>query len=142
MIRSSGMVLAQPRLGRPGVGVDDEDRVARPHLGLRIAAERAREALAHRRPVHARIRRVEGDLARARRRRVAVDRDARAVGPAVAHLAEHRPQVLTQALLDCRGLAEQPDDPAHSALSVLCGSFTSRDPDGFGMRSNRRSRRR
>ena len=42
-----GVVLAQPRLRGRRVGLDDEDRVARADLRLRIAAERARQAVAH-----------------------------------------------------------------------------------------------
>jgi hypothetical protein len=107
------VLLADPRLRRVGVGVDHEDGVAGPHLGLGIAAEPAREPVPHAPPVHRGIRRVQRHLARPGRRRVAIDRDARAVRPAVAHLGQHRPQMLTHALLEGSGLAEQPDDSAH-----------------------------
>ena len=45
--------------------------------------------------------------------RLAVDRDARGVRPAVGHLGEHRAEVGAEPLLDVRVLGEQSDDPAH-----------------------------
>ena len=58
-------------------------------------------------PSPRRVRREQRHLARARRRRVAVDRDARRVRPAVAHLDEHRAEVRAEALGDRRRLREQ-----------------------------------
>ena len=50
MIRSSGWRSRSQASGALGVGVDDEDRVARADLGLGVAAEGARQAVADARP--------------------------------------------------------------------------------------------
>ena len=57
--------------------------------------------------------RVERQLRHPVRDRVAIDGDAGAVRPAVAHLREHRHEVHAEVLLDRGRLREQPDDPAH-----------------------------
>ena len=115
MMRSSGWRSRSQASACVRVGVDHEDRVARADLGLRVAAERAGEAVAHRAPVVRGSGEKSETLLAPGRRRVAVDRDARAVGPAVAHLGEHRAEVLAELLADRRRLAEKPDDSAHGS---------------------------
>ena len=99
-MRSSGVVLGQPGLRAGGVGVGHDDRVAGAHLGLVVAAERGGQTVADEVPVLLGVGRVQRHLARAGRRGVAVEGDARAVGAAIAHLGEHRAQVLAEPILD------------------------------------------
>ena len=106
-----GTRRAHPRLGLGGLPGDDEDGVARAD-GVDLAADRRRD----RAPVLHRERRVERQLRQPLRDRVAVDGDAGAVRPTVAHLGEHRHEVHAETLLDLGSLREQSDDPAHSCL--------------------------
>ena len=110
-----GPVPAQPALGLVGIRLDVQHRVLRPRRGVLHAAECAGELAAERVPILTGIGAVQGELAPARRRRMAVDGDARAVRPAVAHLLEHGREVPAELRLELRRLAEQSDDPAHAA---------------------------
>ncbi len=108
-----GPVRAHPALGVGGIGIDDEDGVARANRRLGADGERVAEAVPHRSPLLSRVGRVEGQLARAARRRIAVDGDARRVRAAARHLDEHRGEVVAEALLDLGRLREEADDSAH-----------------------------
>ncbi len=115
--------LANPRLGVVRLRLDDEDRVARTHLGVGGAAEGLAKLARKRRPVLEGIGGEEGQLARAARSRVTIDRDARAVGPAIVHLGEHRAQVPPERLFDLSRFCEQPDNSAHMySTYILCDS--------------------
>src|SRR2546430_10227319 len=74
-------------------------------------------------PGHLGIERVDRDLARAARRRIPVDGDAGAVGPAIAHLLEHRGQVLPEPRLELGGDRKSTRlNSSHSQISyaVFC----------------------
>ena len=60
---------------------------------------------------------------------IAIDGDAGRIRPAIAHLAQHRCEVLAQAILDRRRLCEQTDDSAHGRASPLTG--WPRQPIGY-----------
>jgi hypothetical protein len=94
---------ADPGLDLGRRAVEHDDRVAR--VDGHVVAEAA--------PVLVRVLRVERQLGGAGRSRVAVERDARGVRPAIGHLAEHGAQVLPETRLDVRVLGEESDDSAH-----------------------------
>src|SRR6266536_650401 len=100
-----GMAGAYERLGLVGVALQQDHGMPRAQLDD-IGPER--------RPVEVLVGGVERELAPPVRRRVPVDGDSGAVRAAIVHLDEHRRQVLPEAGLELRRLAEQPDDPAHS----------------------------
>jgi hypothetical protein len=106
------IALVQPGLGLGGVGLDHDHRVASARLGI-ARAERLGERAADAGPVLLRVRAEERDLGRSGRRRVAVDRDACAVGAAVAQLEEHVPQMAPEALADVERLREESCDSTH-----------------------------
>ena len=106
-------VLADPSLGLGRVGPDDEDRVTRAHTRLARVAERTGERTRDVGPRLTWVGGEEGQLARAVRRRIAVDGDPGAVRPAVGHLLEHRGEMHAQLRLHLGRLREEPDDPAH-----------------------------
>src|SRR5207245_8509908 len=87
------------------IAVEHDDGVARPCVAD-VPAELA--------PVEVVVGRVERQLAAPGGRGLAVERDAGAVGSAVAHLDEHRGEVLTEPRLELGRLAEETDDSAHA----------------------------
>jgi hypothetical protein len=97
-----GTLGPQPRLHLRGLALEHHDGVARVH-----------GRVAERRPVLGRVRGEQRQLGRAGGRGVAIERDARGVGAAVGHLAEHRAEVRAETLLDLRRLGEQSDYSAH-----------------------------
>ena len=108
-----GSVGPHPTLGLGCVAIDDEHGVTGAHRRLRAGAEDLAEAVTYGLPPLARLGRVEGQLAGAARRRVAVDGDAGRVGATARHLDEHRGEMLAELLLEQGGLGEEADDPAH-----------------------------
>jgi hypothetical protein len=108
-----GMVPPHPSLRLRSVGLDDDHRVIGPDIGPGLAAEGIRETRADAVPTGRRRRRVQGQLAGAGRRGIAVDGDACAVGPAVRHLDEHRRGVEAELRLHVGRLGEETDDSAH-----------------------------
>ena len=112
-----GTVPPDPVLDLCRLALDDEDGVIGADAGFVRAAERGGELATEGVPGHRGVERVERELAGAARRRIPVDGDARAVGPAVAHLLEHRREVLPEPRLELRGLAEESDDSTHMVTS-------------------------
>src|SRR6266568_3040719 len=110
----------EPVLHVVRLAVHDEDGVIRPYSGFVCGAEHRGQLGAEAVPGHVGVEGVERQLARAARRRVAVDGYARAVGPAIAHLLEHRGQVLPEPRLELRGLAEESNDSTHMVTSYTC----------------------
>jgi hypothetical protein len=114
MIRRSGWWSCSHASARLGVGIDDEDRVACADLGLGVAAEGVRQAIADPTPLLVGIGREERDLARTGRHGVAIDGHARAVRAAVVELGEHRAEVLAEVLGHHGRLREEAGDSAHA----------------------------
>ena len=85
-----GVPFANPGLGLSRLRLHGQDGVGGANRGLGGGAEDRLELGGERLPILEGVRRVQGQLARARRRRITVDGDAGAVGPAVVHLDEHR----------------------------------------------------
>ncbi len=100
MTRKSGRFARTHAFGVRGIRVHDEDGVTRADAGLGGTAELVAEPGCQPRPVLARIRGEERQLARPGGRRIAIHRDAGTVRPAVVHLREHRSQMHAEALLD------------------------------------------
>src|SRR5262245_19423177 len=124
--RPPGAHNAELRVGLPHpplrglcLGPDCEDGVARADLRPGRASECLAELPADRNPVLQRVGGEESQLARAARRRITIDRNAGAVGPAVRHLLEHRAQVPSERLFDLSGFCEQPDDPTHMCSTYI-----------------------
>src|SRR5262249_59842511 len=112
-------------------------RESLPHVGLGVVritfGEHDRMSRAcldriERRPVVRVVGGVERQLAPAGRSGVAVDGDAGAVRPAVAHLHEHRGEVRAELRLELRVFAEQPDDPTHGVLLWRISTYDTRLP--------------
>ena len=83
----AGMRGPDRRLGLVGVALEQDDRVLRADVE-HLAADRV--------PVDRRVGAVQRELAPPVRSRVAVDRHARGIRPALVHLDEHRGQVLPE----------------------------------------------
>ena len=104
-----GAVLLGARLRVGRRAGSDEERVAvRARRGRPSPPSRSADRAASPR---ARSGEYSDELAVPVRHRVAVDGDAGAVGPAIAHLAQHRGEVLAEAILDRRRLANRPTIP-------------------------------
>ena len=103
MIRSCGWCSRSQACDSRRVAVDDDQRVADPNLRLTLAAERLAQLVAQRAPVVMRILGEQADLGRAGGNRVAVDRDAGAVGTALGHLGDHRAEVDAEVRAPSRG---------------------------------------
>ena len=99
-------------VGRAG---QRQQRVVVAHGRLTDGAEQVPDGL----PILMRARSAQHELGVPVRNRIAVDRNARGIGPAVAHLAQHGREVLTQAILDRGRLGKQADDSAHARESPL-----------------------
>ena len=109
------MVLGQPRLRVVGLGLDHERAVggadwrgsdAPPNGPLELGAELL--------PARIGARRVQRHLARARRRRIAVEGHAGAVGTPVRELREHRRQVRAELFAQRRRFCEKPSYATHA----------------------------
>jgi hypothetical protein len=109
------MRTLDPGLGFHRFGVDHHDRMARADARLGRAAEDIAELRRDGLPVLEWVGRVERQLARPGGSGVAVDGNPGAIGSAVAHLREHRGQVLAERAFDLRRFREEPDDSAHGS---------------------------
>src|SRR6266550_7065645 len=108
-----GAMTPDPVLDVGRIAFHQENSVIRANSGFVRATERRGQLGAEATPGHLRVERVESELARAARGRIPIDGDARAVGPAVAHLLEHRGEVLPEPRLEFWRLAEESDYSTH-----------------------------
>jgi len=120
-----GPVTSDPLLHLARLRLDEENGVTRPDARDVGAAECSGKLAAENVPGHRGVVRIQRELAPTVRSRVAVDRHTGAVRAPVAHLREHRAEVLAEPRLELSRLAEESDDPAHMSPSYTRSSGQS-----------------